>query len=203
MKLCKNCNETKKNDEFYKDKKTASGLYAYCKKCAREKTNKNRADISIEKKKEYNKTYYTKNKDKLIEYGLDYKRLNPVKCEATIKEWRSKNREYLNEKQRKYASTINGKASQSVRRKNRRKRIKETDDGTVTTESLIALEKKQNHKCHHCEKLLDYNTPRAVHLDHLLPLSKGGQHTISNVRWSCAYCNISKGTKLNYTKDIR
>ena len=33
-------------------------------------------------------------------------------------------------------------------------------------------------------------------IDHVIPLAKGGLHTLSNLRPSCTYCNRSKGTKL-------
>lgn len=31
-----------------------------------------------------------------------------------------------------------------------------------------------------------------VHLDHIYPISKGGIHSITNVVWSCASCNLRK-----------
>ncbi len=33
------------------------------------------------------------------------------------------------------------------------------------------------------------------HLDHIVPLSKGGKHTLSNVQPLCARCNLEKGSK--------
>ncbi|MBT2266408.1 HNH endonuclease [Rhodococcus erythropolis] len=33
------------------------------------------------------------------------------------------------------------------------------------------------------------------HLDHVKPLSAGGPHMLSNLRPSCADCNLSKGAK--------
>ena len=33
-------------------------------------------------------------------------------------------------------------------------------------------------------------------IDHVIPLSKGGLHTLSNLRPSCIKCNRSKGTKI-------
>lgn len=45
-------------------------------------------------------------------------------------------------------------------------------------------------KCHLCGKKCD---PRKWHLDHLIPLSLGGEHTRKNVAVSCPRCNDSKG----------
>lgn len=38
----------------------------------------------------------------------------------------------------------------------------------------------------------DAYSPRAATVDHVLPLSLGGQHTLDNVRGCCASCNSSK-----------
>lgn len=37
--------------------------------------------------------------------------------------------------------------------------------------------------------------PNAPELDHIVPLSQGGGHTLDNVQCSCRSCNISKGSK--------
>lgn len=34
-----------------------------------------------------------------------------------------------------------------------------------------------------------------LHLDHVIPLSRGGSHTPDNVEWACATCNLRKGSK--------
>lgn len=111
------------------------------------------------------------------------------KCKAC----RSKDEAETNEK---YRHTEKGKVVSTNTRNKRRARIKSTDDGTVTTEFLMDLRTKQNHQCHYCNEKLDYLTPRATHLDHVIPLSKGGTHTQNNVVWSCSFCNLSKGDKL-------
>ncbi|MFE4367961.1 MULTISPECIES: HNH endonuclease [unclassified Streptomyces] len=36
---------------------------------------------------------------------------------------------------------------------------------------------------------------RAEHLDHVVPLSKGGTDTADNMVPACAKCNLSKGAK--------
>lgn len=44
-------------------------------------------------------------------------------------------------------------------------------------------------RCHLCRKKCD---PSEIHLDHLIPLSRGGTHDAANVRVACADCNLSK-----------
>ncbi|MCD6432522.1 MAG: HNH endonuclease [Sulfurimonas sp.] len=33
-------------------------------------------------------------------------------------------------------------------------------------------------------------------MDHIIPISREGKHTINNVAYSCASCNLSKGTRV-------
>ncbi|MEU5149753.1 HNH endonuclease [Streptomyces yangpuensis] len=43
-------------------------------------------------------------------------------------------------------------------------------------------------RCAYCPAL-------ATHLDHVIPLSKGGTDTESNIVPACQHCNLSKGAK--------
>lgn len=95
-----------------------------------------------------------------------------------------------------YSKSENGKLGTLNSQGKRRERIYSSNDGTITREALKALKEKQNHKCYYCNCILDYTTLRQVHLDHVIPLSKGGTHTIGNVVWACCSCNSSKSNKL-------
>lgn len=59
--------------------------------------------------------------------------------------------------------------------------------------------------CHLCLEPIDINISRKIgqegwekslHIDHVIPLSKGGDDTIENVRPSHALCNMRKGSTL-------
>ncbi len=47
--------------------------------------------------------------------------------------------------------------------------------------------------CHICHQDAD---PTDWHLDHVIPLVKGGQHSYANVAVSHPFCNLSKGARL-------
>lgn len=48
-------------------------------------------------------------------------------------------------------------------------------------------------RCYWCLRFV----PRSQrHVDHIIPLSKGGSHTAANLCCSCAACNLSKGAKM-------
>jgi 5-methylcytosine-specific restriction endonuclease McrA len=59
--------------------------------------------------------------------------------------------------------------------------------------------------CHICNLPIDFSAPRqvsspgwenALHLDHVIPLSKGGSDQIENVKPSHGKCNLIKGNTL-------
>jgi len=55
----------------------------------------------------------------------------------------------------------------------------------------IVFERDQG-RCHLCGKKVN---PKKWHLDHIIPLARGGEHSCQNVAVSCAKCNLSKGIK--------
>ena len=48
---------------------------------------------------------------------------------------------------------------------------------------------RDDSRCHLCGKKVK---PDEIHLDHLVPLSRGGTHDESNIRVAHAFCNLSK-----------
>lgn len=59
--------------------------------------------------------------------------------------------------------------------------------------------------CHLCEEPIDFDAPRSasvgsgwergLHIDHIIPVSKGGEDTLENVRPAHALCNLQKHAK--------
>ncbi len=78
----------------------------------------------------------------------------------------------------------------------RRVLIDNTFDGTVTLEYLEFLMLNQNHSCAICSCDLLELDKSAIHLDHIIPLSKGWAHSIYNLQRTCQHCNCSKWAKI-------
>ena len=63
---------------------------------------------------------------------------------------------------------------------------------SATTQEVKAWIDAQSPVCSYCAIELSSDQ---IQLDHVIPLSKGGSHTIDNFAISCKSCNCSKGNK--------
>ena len=67
---------------------------------------------------------------------------------------------------------------------------------SLTTESVVrdVVFDRDGGKCHLCGKQLRRED---WHLDHIIPLSRGGEHSYKNVAVSCPGCNLLKRARLS------
>lgn len=72
----------------------------------------------------------------------------------------------------------------------RRELARTTDDGTITHLAITVMIKKQKERCAFCGTTL-----RNYHMDHIMPLAKGGKHGIENIQILCENCNRKKEQK--------
>ena len=61
----------------------------------------------------------------------------------------------------------------------------------ITKADLGALLRFQESRCAYCAVPLD----DTKHLDHVVPIIRGGGHFLSNLAWACPRCNLSKHDK--------
>lgn len=66
----------------------------------------------------------------------------------------------------------------------------------ITPDDVIRCLTVCGFKCFYCEKAIN---PHSWHLDHYMPLSKGGRNEFNNLRASCKYCNTMK-SDLDYVQ---
>lgn len=82
-------------------------------------------------------------------------------------------------------------AKKYTSKEKRQKWIDQTDDGTINPQSLKKLFGSFR-VCPICNSSMARNDKN---LDHIVPLSKGGKHSITNAIILCTSCNSSKGSK--------
>ena len=113
-------------------------------------------------------------------------------CRDCDKVYRDTHKVVLAAKQREYWQQHPDK----VRAKRRRRRVRLAncvDDGSITDVALHHLRFDiQGNRCAYCFIELE-DVP---HLDHIIPVSKDGEHSLRNVVWACQPCNTSKNAKL-------
>jgi 5-methylcytosine-specific restriction endonuclease McrA len=165
MKSCNKCNETKPLDSFHRDSSRKSGLNPRCKQCISD--------------------YNQKNKDTLIQRSID---------------WRNSNRERFNEYRLEYNKKNKNKINEISRISRRKRRALKLQNGFEKySESQVI--NKYGIICYLCNKEIDLSAARRVgvngwelglHIDHFIPLSKGGPDTLENVRPTHGLCNVKK-----------
>mgnify|MGYP006935480359 CR=1 FL=1 len=170
MKICKMCKNELPNNRFNALKASRDGLQFWCRDCAKIHRTKNK-----EKIKETRKIYQSKNRDKITSYAIS-------------QYW--KNRDKILARSRAYYKTSEGKLNGRVQQHKRRAR-KRGAEGSHTKEDIKELYKKQNGKCYWCSCVLN----NKYHVDHIIPLSRGGTDYKDNLVISCQTCNQRKYTK--------
>ena len=159
-----------------------------CSKCGKEKVHHAKGmcrkcyikcytqDHKRERSK-YMRKYYQDHRKELLAYyhkqNLKYNREHSEKKLKINEEWHKSNPERVK---------LLHKISNAKRR-------------SALTESFDSNEWLQRQKpfiCFYCNKAVG----EAHHIDHFIPLSKGGVHSEANLRISCPNCNLRKKAKL-------
>jgi rubrerythrin len=199
-KECRQCKVSKTIDNFYKKSDWKYWVMAICKECSQDNYRTwykswNNSPHNRKELKEWDNIWpfsfiretWTKNLKRYIE----------IKCFC----WKSKiTTLYVAENSKSCGclnvSKRNPKRAEQVRiiSANRRWKIKSTSDWTINIKATQELLENQGWVCNLC--WVDITDRNSRHLDHIIPISKGWPHSIDNVQWLCASCNLSKSDKL-------
>lgn len=179
----------------------------------REKEYRSRQEVK-ERRQEYKREYNSRPevREHMREYHKKYGRSLHVKCyrsrpevmehrRAYEKQYEKlpKVREQRKSYEREYLSRKEVKERRRVHKHNRRARIRSIG-GVHTHEQIQDRLRRQRHKCYYAacgySKLKKEKGKYIYHIEHVVPLSKGGSNDISNIVLSCPRCNLSKHDKL-------
>lgn len=183
---------------FYKDGKGKYGCHSQCKECqggkfgylipATEEENKQKRRLYYQKNKEKIKEYIKNNKEKYNEQAKKYYKKNRNKVLEREKKRYEENGDILKQRVNNYRKTVQGKTIAKNAKHKRRSRKK----------NGVGISVKQWNKC------LEYFDGRCAysgelaenyHMDHIVPLSTGGEHSYYNIVPCMPKYNIQKSNK--------
>jgi 5-methylcytosine-specific restriction endonuclease McrA len=211
-KHCTRCQSDKPASEFYTNGTNKNGsprLKAECKSCERVRmakwreanplhsTDWNRrnpgrsnaqararyAAIPVDQRRRTKKKNRERHRDRELAYAKAYRKAHL--------EWA---RDYSKQYYPRYYATPHGKAviAQIAHSRNAAKRGSATED---LTEYISQIKSSPEVECHICGVRLP---GASCHIDHIIPLARGGTHTKGNIAPAHPICNMRKGAKLNF-----
>lgn len=199
MKTCTKCGVKKSEAAFSPDKTKKGGLKSSCKACrvdadhAWRVANPGKAkakDVAYyaansEKVKAKRLAYYAANTNKQKDYSAVYRAENPDKAKASCAAWRAANPGKLKAK----IAIWRAANPESLRIYSANRRARKRKCGGVLSKGLSdKLFSLQKGRCACCGNPLG----EKYHLDHIMPLARGGANTDSNMQLLINTCNMQK-----------
>lgn len=193
-KRCTRCNQWKDSSEFYKDRSKLDGLKSHCKTCH----------------EAYKRSYRATPAARLLEERLNYVRrfsVNalpaPDSMAALYRAWRERNaarrQAHLRAHNRKWHAEHRGESRRWARDNREAVRASAQEQRAARAEAAINtlspgewqwLLEKYEFRCAYCGQAGEGLTP-----DHVIPLSRGGNNSLSNIVPACGPCNYHKGAR--------
>lgn len=229
LKACSRCGIDKPAADFSPDRRASDGLQPACRKCCTARSKAYR-DANIEQVRLREKAYYEANKERVHRNNAKSRARHPDKVKAGKKAWyekakhrpefqaRLKERQEANKEEkrvydREYRKRNPDKCLERAaawRKANPLKRAatihnysarrRKQTKGGVSTAALAKWTEAQKKVCYWC----DSKCAKGFHVDHYIPLSKGGPHELGNLVIACGPCNLKKNAKdpLDFAQEI-
>jgi 5-methylcytosine-specific restriction endonuclease McrA len=162
---------------------------------------KNKSILAV-KRALYFKRYRLENKERRNAYNRKWRKSNPEKvAQHALQQKPNLKRLYIKNRNQRVAYSISWsrknltkyRDGQRFHQQKRRALIRKSTINLKAIKSfMFGVLSREISVCYYCKnKILS----RSVHFDHIIPLSKGGPHSVENICVSCASCNLSKNDK--------
>lgn len=187
-KICTKCDTLKPETEFYWDK-SYTRYRADCKRCQNDATKKRYSSKeAIEKRLLSNRIYHKREAEKVAERKRHYYKENREQILEYHHNWLVENANTDEYKAKRAFHNKRWKQNNPVQvRLNHHKRRAQTTNKVVKEEITNWLSKI----CGICSEYIE----TSFHIDHILPLSRGGLHEASNLQLAHPVCNLKKNKK--------
>jgi len=197
MKVCSKCKEVKDESLFGKDKRVKSGLHSQCKTCLSERRRKyyqTHKDDAIVKARKYAIEHPEQTKAANLKWRrahpeqhhstyLKWKQNHPERAKASTQKWRDNNLEHVKAVYRNWVIEHPEQRKNSMRKSHHERRVK-------LASTPFPKEFKLASECWIC------GSTEKLTIDHIVPVSRGGDNSIENLTTLCKSCNSSKGSRL-------
>lgn len=141
-----------------------------------------------DKVSEISKRTQKKNIKKILEYLKVWRKENPEKVIEYGKRTRSKNKE----KHLRITSIWRKENKKNTEYSNNRRALRMGNGGKFSAKEWEFLKNKYDYKCLCCGR----KEPEIkLTIDHVIPLVRGGLHSIENIQPLCLSCNSKKGAR--------
>lgn len=169
--------------------------HGLCKTCYNKEWRAKNPEKVKEEKKRHNNKYPEKVKEDSRRRFKIYYAKCPEKRKENNRKYYAKNSEKVKGYVKKYRQTFMGRLI--IKQKN----IKRRGNGSIKTSTIEQIINENILKygvitCEKCKKQCFDN----YHIDHIVPVSKGGNNSYNNLQILCAKCNLEKHTEI---KDYR
>lgn len=192
-KTCSKCRQEKPITAFHKDKYKSSGFTSDCGQCRNNRSAARRLDP--EKRKvmiKSSKRYYWEHREKMAANYKSWAEQNKSRRKEIDQRFAQKNREKKAAAMRKYRKEnphIRSEWALENPDKQRaiyaRRRARRNGAGLFKV-AHNELARIYAQPCTYCGSLKD------IQVDHVIPLAKGGTHSVGNLTAACKSCNMSK-----------
>jgi len=208
MKQCRMCGKNLEKSNFNKCSANPDGLQRWCKGCqkqAKSKWDKENQEHRFSYKLQYNSEHRIEN----VEYSRQYRKNHPGYVKKHNDERKLDPEKYKEIGKRSYEKTYPNrrhkiiKAVMEYRSKNKektrcwsnkchakRKSVLDNVLCDLTTDQWIGCLTFFDNKCVYCGE------DKRITQDHVMPITKNGEHTKTNVVPACFRCNCSKNDSL-------
>lgn len=153
-----------------------------------------------EKIQKYKRESYLLNREIILLEREEYRRNNRDRINEGMKKYYQTNTEEIKNRIKEYRETPDGKVMASKCSHKRRERVGDSHIDLTPDQWTLCLE-EVNYTCPMCGKT--FGPDLRPHIDHIYPLSKGGDLTYWNVQPLCKSCNSSKYDSIRVDHQLR
>lgn len=122
------------------------------------------------------------------EKNADYDRERCRRRYAEKREWElERKRAYYQQRRKLQDKTEEGRFKDREKKSRRRAAY---SDGTLTAEQWRDICARHDHRCVYCG-----DKPEILEMDHVIAISRGGEHSATNIVPACKPCNSAKGAR--------